>query len=188
MRARLRVLRADHHELLALAFDLVRLVGVAGIEEAVALRRDDVERIALGELRVGGGALARRHIARQRIDVLARLHLLVHHAERRRDEVLGVLDQELDLARRRRELAFGMRQPVVGRADGEMEIAVLAEIVHVDARHLRRVPLHVMLGELHVAHLELRIVEAHAAASSRKISAFDLASPHGSIACSLMVR
>ena len=43
-----RVLRADHDELLALPFDLVLLVGVAGIEETVALRRDDVERIALG--------------------------------------------------------------------------------------------------------------------------------------------
>ena len=45
--------------------------------------------------------------------------------------------------------------------DGEVEIAVRAEILHVDTRHLRRVPLDIVLGELHVAHLELRIVETH---------------------------
>jgi len=56
-----------------------------------------------------------------------------------------------------------MRQPIVRRTDGEMEIAVTSEIFHIDAGHLRRVPLKIMLGELHVAHLELRIVEAECA-------------------------
>lgn len=39
------ILRAEEHELLALALNLLRLVGVAGVEETVALRRHDVERI-----------------------------------------------------------------------------------------------------------------------------------------------
>lgn len=67
------IVLTDHNELLALALLLVFHVGVAGVREVVALGRDNVERVAFGQLRVVRVGLTRAKIIRQRIEGLTRL-------------------------------------------------------------------------------------------------------------------
>ena len=178
----------DHHELLALAFDLVRLVGVARVQEAVALRRDDVERIELGELRdCVSATLARRHIAGQRIDGLARLLALVHGAERSGDEVLGVVAAGTRPCRtasgtclRRAACACPACRRRFCNSRACLKYSMSMPPI------LRIVPVDVCSAKLAVGHFELGSSKPISLASKRHISLVGLHSPGGSIAFSLI--
>jgi hypothetical protein len=63
-----RVGRADHHELLAPALDLLHLVRVARVHKTMAPWQDDVERKSLCKLWVRLRNLFRRHVTRHWVD------------------------------------------------------------------------------------------------------------------------
>src|SRR5579863_204755 len=137
------IARIDEDRLLALDRDPFWLVGVLRIQEAVALRRDDVERIALRLTRIRLRPLESGDISRQRIERLAALLAFIHLPERRRDEIADFfrrLRPEFAFARRRREIAFRMRRARRRIADVEAIVAMRAEIFHVDAAELRALP------------------------------------------------
>lgn len=99
----------DQDELITLQPALLRLVGVVCIQERMAFRCNDVQRVEFSEFGLISGAFEWPHIAGKRVNRLAALHLVVHLAKWWCDEIPRIFEENLALRRRRLEIALGMR-------------------------------------------------------------------------------
>ena len=132
------VLRAKENKLVALQSPLLGLVGIVRVQERVAFRSYDAQRIELGKLGLVSRTLVWPGVTGKRLDRLATLHLVVQLTKWRCHEIGRVVEQDFTLARRRFEVPFCVRHPRICRAQVQLRIALRPKEVHLDTLHLRR--------------------------------------------------